>query len=123
MAGLLDQSDGNDRVKTGSPERTTRTWEESMLNALDRLREDLREKDPRIIATHCGATFKENQMSLTYWGEGRSIHWPELEITNAHGDPISTFDAAMIIYYLHSSDGTPMADRWIGFRELPSGAF
>ena len=29
----------------------------------------------------------------------------------------------MLLYYLREADGTPMADRWIGYRELPGGSF
>lgn len=29
----------------------------------------------------------------------------------------------MILYYLDTADGTSLSDRWIGFRELPDGAF
>ncbi len=123
MPGLLDQSGGKDRMRSGFPDKVTQTWEESMLNTLDRLREDLRERDPYVIATQCEATFKENRMHLAYWGEGISILWPELEILNTQAETISTFDTAMIIYYLHTADGTPLSDRWIGYRELPNGAF
>ena len=123
MPGLTDQAVGNDKPKQGAPEKAQQTWEESMLNMLDRLRTDLRAKDPYLIATHCDAIFKDNLFSLSYWGESLSIHWSELKVNNAQGDPCSTFDSAMIIYYLQTADGTSMADRWIGFRELPNGAF
>jgi hypothetical protein len=123
MPGLIDQSGGNDRPKSGSHEKSSRTWEASMLDKLDRLRQDLHQKDPRSIATLCEATFEQNQIHLPYWGERLSIQWPDLEIFNPQGDSISIFDTAMVIYYLHTADGTPMADRWIGFRELPNGAF
>jgi hypothetical protein len=123
MPGLIDQSGGNDRPKSGSPEKASRTWEASMLDRLDRLRQDLLQKDPHNIATFCDATFEQNQIYLSYWGERISIQWPDLEISNSQRESVSTFDMAMIIYYLHTADGTPMADRWIGFRELPNGAF
>ena len=29
----------------------------------------------------------------------------------------------MLIFYLQTADGAPMADRWISFRELPNGGF
>jgi hypothetical protein len=41
----------------------------------------------------------------------------------AGGQPCSTFDAAMLLYYLATADGTLPAGRWIGFRELPGGSF
>jgi hypothetical protein len=123
MPGLIDQSGGNDRPRTGSPEKASQTWEDRMLLTLDRLREDLRERDPHMVAMCCEASFSENRMRLSYWGERLSVHWPDLDIYNSKGEPISIFDIAMITYYLHTADGVPMADRWIGFRELPNGAF
>ena len=123
MPGLLDQSGGNDRSKPDSQRKDSRTWEESMLNRLDHLREDLRERDPRMIASSSQATFTDNNMCLSYWGKQLSIRWPDLDVQNSQGETISIFDTSMIMYYLHTADGTPMADRWIGFRELPSGGF
>jgi hypothetical protein len=51
------------------------------------------------------------------------LNWPNLVAEYAHGEPCSTFDTAMVLYYLDSADGSPLADRWISFRELPGGAF
>ena len=123
MPGLLDKAGGQDRSTPGNSDKSTQTWEESMLNKLDLLREDLRNRDPGVIAIHSEATFSDNLMRLSFWGEELSIFWPDLNIQNSKGETIPTFDLAMIIYYLHTADGTAMADRWIGFRELPSGAF
>jgi hypothetical protein len=30
---------------------------------------------------------------------------------------------SLILTYLYTADGTPPADRWVGFRELPNGLF
>lgn len=123
MPGLVDQTGENKQPPEGAPKKAQQTWEESMLLSLDRLRETVRERDPKMIAAHCAANFQAAEFKFKYWGKSISIQWPELEAFDLVGEPISVFDTAMLIFYLHTADGSPMADRWIGFRELPDGAF
>jgi hypothetical protein len=53
-----------------------------------------------------------------------AITWPGLEARFVEdGVPCSIFDLSLFLYYLKIADGTPFADRWISFRELPGGAF
>jgi len=123
MPGLVDQSGDNNEPLEGAPKKAQHTWEESMLQSLDRLRVDVRSKDPYIIARNCDSIFQDEVFRFSYWGNLISIHWPNLEAFDAAGKPLSTFDTAMLTFYLQTADGEPMADRWIGFRELPNGVF
>jgi hypothetical protein len=81
------------------------------------------DSDPAHLAARCGASIDESQLSLDYWGAKVHITWPGLMATSDQGQELSTFDHAMLLYYLAQADGAPMADRWIAFRELPDGAF
>lgn len=123
MPGLVDQTGENKKPPEGAPEKAQQSWEESMLLSLDRLREDVRLKVPLTIASQCEGIFQDESFMFTYWGRSITIQWPELEALDSEGKPLSIFDTAMLIFYLQTADGTPMADRWIGFRELPNGAF
>jgi hypothetical protein len=123
MPGLVDQAGEDKNIPGGAPEKAQQTWEESMLLSLDRLREEVRTKDPRLIASHCDATLFEEKLEFTYWGNAVTIRWPDLEALDSEGKPLSVFDTAMLIFYLQTADGVPMADRWISFRELPGGGF
>jgi len=123
MPGLVDQAGKNNKPPKGAPEKAQQTWEESMLQSLDRLREDVRIKKPQVVASHCDAIFQEEKLNFTYWGNAITIQWPDLEAFDSDGESLSVFDTAMLIFYLRTADGTPMADRWIGFRELKDGAF
>ena len=123
MPGLVDQAGEDNKTPEGAPEKAQQTWEESMLQSLDRLREDVRKKNPQIVAAHCDGILHEETLRFTYWGNAISIRWPELEAFDTAGEPLSVFDTAMLIFYLQTADGAPMADRWISFRELPGGGF
>jgi hypothetical protein len=124
MSGLISKAGGEDP----SPENTVRdaraAWQESMERRLDTLRQRLRERNIQHVAALSGSEIYDEQILLKYWGDSILVSWPGLSARSlAREEPCSTFDTAVLLYYLDAADGTPMADRWIGFRELPDGAF
>jgi hypothetical protein len=123
MPGLLDQAGGASKAFRGAPETAHQNWEESMLRSIEQLRNCIRSNQPELIAHNAGGSFSDLGIHLKYWGQEMTIRWPELEAYDDQTKACSTFDTAILIYYLQTADGTPMADRWIGFRELPHGAF
>jgi hypothetical protein len=44
-------------------------------------------------------------------------------VTKPNGQTVSSFHQSLVLTYLQTADGVPLADRWISFRELPHGAF
>lgn len=125
MSGLIDQADGG---RPKPPEdvvhQARQAWQESMLRPIDELARSLRGRDPAEIARRAGCEFDGRALQLAYWREPVRLSWPDLEAVRAgNGKPCSTFDQAMLLYYLDCADGAPLADRWIGFRELANGAF
>jgi hypothetical protein len=96
-----------------------------MLPQVEALRAAIRQEAPEPLAARSGATFSDDgRIHLSYWGRKAVMTWPSLDpCWEADGTPCPVFDAAMLLYYLRSADGAPLADRWIGFRELPDGAF
>jgi hypothetical protein len=124
MAGLTEQAGGGDFHGEGAVERAHQAWQESMARQLDTLRGEVRDKLPEELAFRCGSFFEAGEMLLKYWGEEVAISWPELEARyTGSGTACSTFDTAMLLYYLRSADGVPMADEWVSYRELPGGGF
>jgi hypothetical protein len=124
MAGLTDKAGGASFGGGRTVEQAQRAWQESMLRQLERLRESVKTGSPEILADRCGGAFEEGGIRFAYWGWLVSVGWPDLEARYLPDDePCSTFDTAMFLYYLDTADGTPMADQWIGYRELPDGAF
>lgn len=124
MAGLTDKAGGMQAGGEKQIEKARQAWQESMLRRLDELRQEIQGRAPQEIALRCGATFEDDQLRVTYWGQTIIIKWKDLDCYFVEDEkPCSIFDAAMLTYYLHSADGSPMADRWIAFRELPGGGF
>lgn len=124
MAGLTDMAGGESSKMNKIIEKARRAWEESMLRQVAALRDDIRSQNPQKLAFRCDGDLIEGTIQFAYWGKKVNIAWPSLEATfTSNGTPCSIFDSAMLLYYLHTADGARMADRWIGFRELPDGAF
>jgi hypothetical protein len=95
-----------------------------MLRQVEALRADVRRQLPDALASRAGATFAEGGLRLPYWGQDVVVAWPSLEPRlRATGAACPVFDTAMLLYYLKTADGVALSDRWIGFRELPDGAF
>jgi len=108
----------------GAGEDARRAWQESMTRRLQELRAQLRPEAPTQLAARCGGQWVESEVRLRYWGQELAVSWPSLEASQLeNGKPCSTFDTAMLLYYLVTADGAALAGKWIGFRELPGGTF
>ena len=124
MAGLTDQASGMKMSGGEAIERAHQAWLESMSRQLDVLRGDVRTKQPGRLAVNCGATLVDQEIRLSYWGQPVAISCADLKAHKlSDGSECSVYDAGMLLYYLREADGSPMADHWIGYRELPGGSF
>jgi hypothetical protein len=123
MGGLIGQADGSKWRPDQVVDQARHAWQESMLRPIAELARSIRQRDPAGISRHAECEFSEQTLQLLYWGQPVRLAWPELTAVHADGRPCSTFDQAMLLYYLDCADGAPLAGRWIGYRELPNGAF
>jgi hypothetical protein len=123
MPGLTDKAAGSADEIGRSIEEAQRAWQKSMQRQIEALRQSLRTHAPDLISHRSGAEFDGSHLTLSYWFRKMRLSWPALEASHADGKPCSTFDLGMLLYYLHTADGAPLADRWISYRELPGGAF
>jgi hypothetical protein len=123
MPGLLDKAGRLPSDMKNAMDQSQSAWKESMLRSMDSLRDSILTKNSQQICILSNADYEDGKIHLKYWGDILVVDWPSLEMRGPSGKPTSTFDRAMLLYYLHTADGTDMADRWIGFRELPNGGF
>jgi hypothetical protein len=99
-------------------------WEASMTRQLEELRLGLMQEQLALLAQRCGGAAESNGIRLAYWGSPVLVAWPEISVVHHQTNQVgSLFDNLVLINYLRCSDGTPLADRWLSFRELPGGAF
>lgn len=122
MTGLTERAAGTG-PPVASPDDTRRRWEAAMLDQIERIRHDLRSADPALVAEHVGGSWRDGVLQIAYWGEPARIGWENLLPAGEGGNPLDTFDAAMLLYHLRRSDGALPAGWWISYRELPGGEF
>jgi len=123
VGGLIEQAGGKPSPEQAL-DRAREAWAESMLRPIDELGQALRRREPMGLALRAGCEFDGHALLLDYWRQPVRLSWPELAAVRASDSkPCSTFDQAMLLYYLDCADGAPLAGEWIGYRELPDGAF
>jgi hypothetical protein len=124
VTGLTEKAVDPQAASLGRGDDARARWEESMLRQVEALRTTVRLQPPEALAERSGAVYADGCLRLVYWGHDVVVAWPSLEPRlEGSGAPCAVFDTAMLLYYLKTADGAPLADRWIGFRELPDGAF
>jgi Domain of unknown function (DUF3786) len=122
MSGLIQHADGSPAAAQGALERAQLAWQESMLRQANALRDGLRLQDPTNLAHRSATRFDGRALWIQYWGADLRMDWPALEVTGS-GRAASVFDTAMVLYYLTTATGAALADRWVGYRDLPGGTF
>jgi hypothetical protein len=104
-----------------------KTPEKTYGLALEKAKQDLRGRDPMMAAALSGATYDKltansGRFRLRFWEKEYVIDYPEASVyEEKSGQEPSTFKQILILHYLVNADGTPSADKWISFRELPGG--
>jgi hypothetical protein len=95
--------------------------------ALEKAKQDLRGRDPMMAAALSGAKYEKltatsGRLRLKSWEEEYTVGYPEASVREEKsGQEPSIFVQILILHYLIHADGTPSADKWISFRELPGG--
>ena len=124
MPGLTERAGGDLPDPSAAVEQAHQAWQQSMLRQIEQLRQDVQAKAPQALAERCGGRLDAEALLLTYWGREVRLAWPALTACYLPGGgECSVFDLAMLLYYLHTADGAAQSGRWIGYRELPDGAF
>ena len=98
--------------------------------ALDRARADWAAADPARCAALAGCTLLPGGIVVPFFGRPHLVTHPAgavAAVNPAHAEePPRDAHVSIQIVLLHhllTADGTPPADRWLAFRELPDGLF
>jgi hypothetical protein len=104
-----------------------RTPEETYGPALDKAVGNLQSLDPWLVALrsdtkHTGLTDATSQIEVRFWSRDYVVRYPEISVEEAEtGQEPPIAIKILILHYLINADGTPLADSWVAFRELPGG--
>jgi hypothetical protein len=99
-------------------------WQESFQPVLDELRVALQARPPQRVAELAGAQWDAaaSELRLCWLDRCYRIAWPEMVVFPVDcEEPALANVQGLLLYYLDRADGTPRAEEWISFRELPDG--
>ena len=95
-------------------------------DALRIAQEKAKGRDPFEIADSACIVYKgtssEGVFEVPFLGTEVHISFPEFEVI-PEGSQMPPHIAALLVYHLGMSDGTPAEGRWLSFAELPDGEF
>lgn len=120
------ESSTNHKAENNSP---AEALEKRFAQRLDELRHDLRQREIAQLAVHSHAQlapegFDKGALKLHLWRKPVRVTYPQfLAYYEGQTQPAPILDQALLLYYLITADGTPLAHSWIGFAELPDGRF
>jgi hypothetical protein len=98
-------------------------WNASFEPVLAGLRSTLLARPPQQLALLAGADWDPaaRVLRLIWLGTEHRITWPQLMVFPGGGEPCPASIQGLFLYYLSLADGSPPADTWVSFRELPDG--
>lgn len=98
-------------------------WRASLRPRIEAVRRRLAEDDPHELARRGGLTDRDGVLELPLLGTTYTIAWPGLSIAFPDGRPCPEEITILVLDYLERADGSAPTGEWIGFQELPDGAF
>jgi len=108
---------------------TEKKWLEYSLPVMEKMRKELTATDAVVLMARSGTAYEKSlegqgEFTLHYFDESYLISYPQFQardrMTGKECPPGLLF---LFLHYFHTADGTSLADRWIGYRELPDGMF
>ena len=102
--------------------------QEPLERRADELREDLFQRDVNQLSQLTGTTLQTedgvNIFEFSYWGKPVLLSSHDYLARDAETQGLlPPIHQAMILYYFHSSKGSPPRGNWISFSELADGQF
>ena len=92
--------------------------------ALGKALEDLKELSPYVAASKSGTDFAGGKFQIKFFDRIFLISHPDGRIEEAESDVTPPqWLHVLLLHYLIQADGTPVADEWIVYRQLPGAGF
>ena len=79
--------------------------------------------DPDDLVRRGGLTREGDGLGLDLLGVRYTLSWPDLVVRTPTGEACPDFLRILLLDYLSQGDSAPPTARWIGYQELPDGAF
>jgi len=96
---------------------------ESLRPRIDAAVAELGALTPEEIVRRGGLACGEDGFEIAFLGKTYTLDWPGLVARTPDGDPTRDDLRILFLDYLRHGDGSPPTGKWIGYQELPDGAF
>ncbi len=110
-------------LRNGQSRLAVDQWMDKLAPKVAGLREALKHVPPPEIAWRSGATLQGDRLHLTMLFQPYEVDVATLEVRGPDGQALPSFFQSLVLTYLETANGVPLAGRWISFRELPNGTF
>ncbi|MGD8464070.1 MAG: DUF3786 domain-containing protein [Anaerolineae bacterium] len=104
-----------------------RTPEETYGPALEKALNEFPELDPRETGLRAAVGYQpvdpdRGRFEVPFMGRLFHVHWPQGSVQRvADQADADIATRLLLLHYLLEADGTPLASKWIAFRNLPGG--
>jgi hypothetical protein len=101
------------------------TKQKNYQQAFDLACASLKGMDPEERARKAGGVYQQEEdggkIVVDFFSEPYQIHFPRMEFDSPRKKTISLVTRVLALHYLIRADGSPLAGRWIGYKEIPGG--
>jgi hypothetical protein len=99
-----------------------RSPEETYGPALEKAQREFPSLDPTDTAARAGVAYEDGTYEVPFFGTRHLVRWPTSTVARAADQQEADIATRiLLLHYLLTADGTPLADKWIAFRNLPGG--
>jgi hypothetical protein len=98
-----------------------KVWAARLSAKIAQLRNELSNISTEELSTLSGSDLQGGKLVLNCLFETYEISVHDFTVQKQNGDGSHPLMESLILSYLHTADGTPVAGKWINFRELPEG--
>jgi hypothetical protein len=108
------------------PNKTPHQSKSALATRVDELREALQEIPVNLLTEHTGGSYQEigsgrGEFRLSLFDSPAVVTYPGFIGVNTKDKELPLPFQAVLAYYFHTADGTPLTGQWISFAELPDG--
>ena len=96
---------------------------ETLRPRIDAAVEELRDLGSDELARRGGLLRGGGKLTVAFLGKIYTLDWPGLVLRKPGGEPCREDLRILLLDYLRRGDGSTPTGKWIGYQELPDGAF
>lgn len=98
----------------------------ALATRVDELRESLQSVPANLLAERTGVSYQEivpgrGEFHHSLFDSPTVVTYPGFVGINARDEEFPLPFQAVLAYYFHTADGTPLTGQWVSFAELPDG--